>query len=106
MLIACTTVTDRSDAEKLATAAIDHQLAVCAQIDGPITSIYRWQGQTERSQEYRLMFKLLPGQADHLESHILGLHPYDIPEWLVLPVQHVGEKYLSWAMANSISSPL
>ena len=106
MLIACTTVSNRSDAEKLATSAINRHLAVCAQIDGHITSVYQWKGRVEESQEFRLMFKLLPGQAESLESHILGLHPYETPEWLVIPVQHVGEKYLSWAMATSISSPL
>ena len=83
MLIACTTVTDRRDAEKLATAAIEHHLAVCVQIDGPITSVYRWESRIEHSEEFRLMFKLLPGEVDNL-----------------------GEKYLSWAMATSISSPL
>lgn len=106
MLIAWTTMTDRADADKLAQASIDESLAVCVQIEGPLTSVYRWEGRIERSQEYRLMFKVLPEQAARLESLILSLHPYDTPEWLMLPVQHVGEKYLSWARANSTSSPL
>ncbi|MCF7688322.1 MAG: divalent-cation tolerance protein CutA [Cephaloticoccus sp.] len=106
MLIAFTTVAERSDADLLATKAIGHHLAVCVQIDGPITSIYPWQGKIERSEEFRVMFKLMPGQAAHLESLIMSLHPYETPEWIVLPVEAVGEKYLSWALANSISSPL
>lgn len=106
MLIAWTTVADRESAEKLATSSIKAGFAVCVQIDGPITSVYRWRGSIEHSAECRLMFKLLPTQATDLEAHILDQHPYDTPEWIVLPATHIGEKYLSWAQADSNSSPL
>lgn len=103
MLIAWTTVAHRGDAERLASDVIRHNLAACVQIDGPIVSHYRWQGQVERSEEFRLLFKLLPAQAAALEKHVLAHHPYETPEWILIPVQRVGEKYLSWATANSTS---
>ena len=106
MLIAWTTLPDRPAAEKLAQMVIAEQLAVCVQVEGPIMSFYEWNGQLARSEEYRLQFKLLPEQATVLETSVMELHPYDIPEWLVLPVHHVSEKYLSWARASSTSSPL
>lgn len=106
MLLAWTTVAQRSDADRLAADAIAHRLAVCVQIDGPITSHYRWQGQPEQSAEYRLTFKLLDHQLAALEAHVLARHPYDTPEWIVVRAEHVGEKYLSWAGANSTNPPL
>lgn len=106
MLLAWTTVATRADADRLAGDAVARQLAACVQIDGPIVSVYRWQGQVERSEEFRLCFKLLPEQAAALEKHVLAHHPYDTPEWLIVPAQRVGEKYLSWAKANSSSAPL
>lgn len=101
MLLAWTTVTHRGDAERLASDVIAQNLAACVQIDGPIVSHYRWQGQVERSEEFRLLFKLLPMQAAALEKHVLANHPYETPEWILVAAQRVGEKYLSWATANS-----
>ena len=106
MFIAWTTVANKVDADRLATAAIRLNLAVCVQIDGPIVSHYRWHGQDERGEEFRLCFKCLPTRVDALEQHVLSHHPYDTPEWLVVPVSRVGEKYLSWAEANSSTPPL
>lgn len=104
MLIAWTTLSDRSEAETLAAGVIAQNLAVCVQIDGPIASFYRWEGKVERTAEFRLCFKFLPAQLLALEAHVFRHHSYATPEWLVVRAEHVGEKYLSWAQANS--SPL
>jgi periplasmic divalent cation tolerance protein len=101
MLIAWTTLATRDQAEELARAAIEQRLAACVQIDGPITSHYLWQGRTERAEEFRLCFKFLPAQQKALEAWVFAHHPYDTPEWIVLRAESVGEKYLSWAKANS-----
>jgi periplasmic divalent cation tolerance protein len=106
MFLAWTTVANREDADRLAADVVALNLAVCVQIDGPIVSHYRWKGQAERSEEYRLMLKCLPGHLDALEQRILAQHPYETPEWLVIAAARVGEKYLSWARANSSTPPL
>ena len=106
MFIAWTTVAQRADADRLAATAVGRNLAVCVQIEGPITSHYRWHGQDERAEEFRLTFKCLPSHLEALQQHVLEQHPYDIPEWIVVRAEHVGEKYLSWANANSSTPPL
>lgn len=106
MLVAWTTVATRADADRLAADAITRNLAVCVQIDGPIVSHFRWQGRDGREEEFRLCFKALESHAAALENHILATHPYDTPEWLVVRAERVGEKYLSWARANSSTPPL
>lgn len=106
MFIAWTTVANRADADRLAATAIARNLAICVQIDGPITSHYRWQGQDERSEEFRLAFKCMPSHLAPLEEHVLATHPYETPEWVVVHAERVGEKYLSWAKANSSTPPL
>ena len=106
MLIAWTTVATREDAERLASETIAAGLAACVQIDGPIVSHYRWEGRAERAEEFRLMFKLPPDRVLALEAYVLAHHPYDTPEWLVVRAERVGEKYLSWAEANSTTRPL
>jgi periplasmic divalent cation tolerance protein len=106
MLIAWTTVATRADAERLAGETIALGLAACVQIDGPVVSHYRWQGRVERTEEFRLCFKCLLAQLPALEKQVLATHPYDTPEWLVVRADRVGEKYLSWAEANSTTPPL
>ena len=106
MFIAWTTVAARADADRLATESVRRHLAVCVQIEGPLHSHYLWKGQLERSEEFRLMFKCLPGQLPGLEALVRTTHPYDVPEWLVVRADQVGEKYLSWANANSSNPPL
>lgn len=106
MLIAWTTVPDKETALTLARAVVEAHLAVCVQIEGPIDSFYRWEGKVEQSQEFRLCFKTTAGQAQALEGFVLARHPYEIPEWVVLRSEYVGEKYLSWAVAVSTSSTL
>jgi periplasmic divalent cation tolerance protein len=106
MLIAWTTVFTRADADRLAVSAVAQRLAVCVQVEGPITSHYRWEGKVEKSEEHRLCFKVLEDRAKDLEKLVLGSHPYETPEWVVVRAEHVGEKYLSWATANSTNPPL
>lgn len=101
MLIAFTTTASRQEAETLARLAIEHSQAVCVQIDGPVTSVYRWQGKVESAQEFRLAFKCMPDQIAALEARILRAHSYETPEWIVVSSEHVGEKYLNWAIETS-----
>lgn len=106
MFIAWTTLGTRADAERLATEVVERGLAACVQIEGPITSHYRWEGRLERSEEYRLCLKCLPDKLVALEGYVLTHHPYATPEWIVVQADRVGEKYLSWASTSATNSPL
>ncbi|MCU0791982.1 MAG: divalent-cation tolerance protein CutA [Opitutaceae bacterium] len=97
MLIATTTVATRLDAEHLASAAIEQNLAFCAQVEGPIHSHYVWQGRKTAAEEWRITFKFFREQSAALSTYVHSAHPYDTPQWIVTEATHVGEKYLSWA---------
>lgn len=99
MFIATTTVATRLDADHLASASIEQNLAVCAQVEGPIHSHYVWQGRKSAAEEWRITFKLLKEQAALLSAYVHSVHPYETPQWIVIEAAHVGEKYLSWARA-------
>ncbi len=105
MLIGWTTVASRPQADSLARGLIEARLAACAQIDGPIASIYRWEGKVEETAEYRLTLKFLAAQHRPLEAWLHRHHPYESPEWVVVAAEYVAEKYLSWAQANANSFP-
>lgn len=95
--VAWTTVTSREEAVKLASGAIAEKLAVCAQIDGPILSVYCWQGKVQQEEEFRITFKLLPQQEKALQEWIEAHHSYDTPQWIVVASEKVSGKYLIWA---------
>jgi len=100
LMIAWTTVGTSDDAERIATDSTLLNETVCIQIEGPIRSYYRWQGKPEQAEEYRLTFKCLPTHLDAVSDRVHALHPYSIPQWVVVTATSVSEKYLSWARTN------
>jgi periplasmic divalent cation tolerance protein len=91
-----TTVATREEASSLAHKALDAG-AACAQIDGPVTSVYRWDGRVEQAEEWRLMLKVPVERLESLREQLLRVHPYQTPEWIELEAAFVTEKYLQWS---------
>lgn len=91
-----TTTPSHELAEQIAARLVEDRLAACVQIDGPIASIYRWQGKVERDEEWRLTAKTLDARVEEIEQVIRGMHPYDVPEILAVPVSRGSEAYLEW----------
>ncbi|MCF3648504.1 divalent-cation tolerance protein CutA [Synoicihabitans lomoniglobus] len=103
MLIGWTTVETASQAQDLARGLVEGRLAACVQVDGPITSTYRWEGKVESATEYRVTVKFLSTRHLEIEAWLHRHHPYATPQWITVVAEHVAEKYLSWAQANSSS---
>ncbi|MEM6329696.1 MAG: divalent-cation tolerance protein CutA [Planctomycetota bacterium] len=91
-----TTTGDRDLAERIGTELVDRRLAACAQVSGPIESIYRWRGKIERGEEWRCVAKTTTAHFAAIESLIAELHPYDVPELIATPIVAAGRAYLDW----------
>jgi periplasmic divalent cation tolerance protein len=100
-MIGWTTVSSREQAETLAVGLIESRLAACVQIDGPVTSVYRWNGNVERAAEFRIWVKFIDARQADVEAWIFARHPYETPEWMTFRTENVSEKYLSWMEASS-----
>jgi len=100
LLIATTTVSSRELADAIARSLIDDRLAACVQVDGPITSYYRWQGKAEQATEWRLTIKSLESVAAKLHEKVLAIHPYDVPQWVVVAADSVSPDYLLWVQQS------
>ena len=94
------TAPDAKTARKLAAAALKARLAACVNLIPHIESHYWWQGKVERSAEVLLVFKSARARLAALERLILRLHPYDTPEFLVLPIQRGARRYLDWLQSS------
>jgi periplasmic divalent cation tolerance protein len=103
--IGWTTTSSQALAETMGRALVAADLAFCAQVEGPITSIYNWEGEIQNETEWRLKLKFLTPHGDAIAKRLGELHPYENPQWVTVKADSVGEKYLSWAKANSSSLP-
>jgi periplasmic divalent cation tolerance protein len=88
--------TTETDAQAIARAVVEQRLAGCAQVVGPITSVFRWQGQIEMAEEWLCLIKSRRVLYAALEQAILEVHPYDVPEILAIPVTAGSKSYLEW----------
>ena len=75
---------------------VAERLAACAQIFGPITSVYRWQGAIERASEWYCLLKTSIDAYPGLEARIRSLHPYEVPEIIATPIEFAAESYAAW----------
>lgn len=94
--IALTTCASPGEASKLARTLVEERLAGCATLIPAVQSIYHWEGQIETSTETLLLLKTGPEQLAALEARVLALHSYQTPEFVVLGVEAVSERYLDW----------
>jgi periplasmic divalent cation tolerance protein len=100
-IIVFTTVASSDDAHRMSQALVEQRLAACVQIDGPITSCYRWKGVVETAAEWRLAIKTRAAVYDQLEQAIRNLHTYEQPEIVALPITSGSAGYLSWIEAGT-----
>lgn len=97
--------TDSSEAaEALAASAVNARVAACAQIVGPITSVYWWEGKVQRDQEWQVIFKTTADRYPDLEAHIKAEHTYDVPEVIAGPIVAGNPAYLTW-VSEEIEEP-
>ncbi len=91
-----TNLPDSEAAFNLAREVVRLRLAACANVLAPATSFYRWEGREEQATEVPVLLKSTRERYPELERAILDLHPYRLPEILVLPVERGYENYLGW----------
>lgn len=99
--IVLVTAPNRNVARRLARAALEERLVACANLLPGTESHYWWQGKIEHGREVLIVFKTTRCLVGALEKLILVKHPYDTPEFLVLPVSAGTERYLDWLATST-----
>jgi|ERR1035437_5987376 periplasmic divalent cation tolerance protein len=95
------TAPDVKTARQLARAALEARLIACANLIPKIESHYWWQGKSMIGAEVLLILKTTTARLAALEKLISDKHPYDTPEFLVLPISRGNQRYLDW-VAESV----
>jgi periplasmic divalent cation tolerance protein len=101
-VVVLVTAPDLKVARRLARAALQARLMACANLVPGIESHYRWRQKVVSSGEVLMILKTTRSRLDALEKLILAKHPYDTPEFLVLPTSAGNGRYLKW-IAESVS---
>jgi len=91
-----TTLPDEAAARQVATQLVEERLAACAQVLGPVSSTYRWQGKIEQAAEWYCNLKTTKTRLAALMQRIRELHPYDVPEIVAIRIQEGDAEYLKW----------
>ncbi len=93
--IVLVTTSSQEEAEKIANVLVEAKLAACVSFS-PINSIYTWQGEVHKDQEWQLFIKTDLTRFPTLEAKILEAHSYDVPEIIALPILKGHQPYLQW----------
>ena len=91
-----TTLPAGADAAAFATALVEAQLAACVNLLPVMESVYRWDGRVQRDNERQLIIKTSRERVATLWQRVRELHPYDVPEYIVLPIVDGNDAYLRW----------
>jgi periplasmic divalent cation tolerance protein len=96
VLLVLTNMPDLATAQSIAQRLVEQRLAACVNLMPGVQSVYRWQGAIEQAQEITLLIKTTQHRYAELEQAIKQMHPYDLPEIIVLPIAAGMPAYLQW----------
>jgi periplasmic divalent cation tolerance protein len=95
-VIVLTTLPADADGAAFARALVEERLAACVNLSAPMDSIYRWEGTIETETERQLVIKTSRDRVVELWDRVREMHPYDMPEFLVMPIIDGNDAYLRW----------
>lgn len=95
-VVVLSTVGTAEDAARVARALVERRLAACVNVVPAVRSIYRWKGRVEEDEERLLVIKTRRDRIEALREVLVALHPYELPEAIVLPIEAGHTPYLAW----------
>lgn len=103
-VLVMTTLPADADASSLAQTLVETRLAACVNLLPVMESVYRWEGAVETERERQLIIKTTRDRTPALWERLRELHPYDVPEFLIVPILDGHDAYLRW-VAESTRDP-
>lgn len=95
-VIVLTTLPADADAAGFGRTLVEERLAACVNVLPVMESVFRWEGKVERDAERQVILKTSRDRTAALWDRIRELHPYEVPEFVVLPILDGSDAYLRW----------
>ena len=95
-IIVLVTTANKAEAEKIAQTLLKEKLIACANIINPVTSFFHWKGKVDKAEECLVVMKSRVDLFSELVECLKGLHSYEVPEILALPIVEGSKAYLDW----------
>ena len=95
LVLVLTTLGPDADAAALARTLVEERLAACVNVLPTMTSIYRWKGSVDQEREQQLLIKTADERVEALAARLSELHPYELPEFIVLNAE-ASAAYAAW----------
>ncbi len=95
-VVVLTTLPGDADGYAMARALVDERLAACVNLLAPMESVYRWEGKLEHETERQIIIKTSRERLSALWDRVRELHPFEVPEFIVLQIADGNEAYLRW----------
>ncbi|MEM3697350.1 MAG: divalent-cation tolerance protein CutA [Candidatus Bathyarchaeia archaeon] len=95
-VIVLVTTANREEAEKISKALLEERLIACANIIGPVNSLFWWHEKIEKTEECILLMKSRLDCFDKLSQRVKALHSYEVPEIIALSLVRGSNAYLEW----------
>jgi periplasmic divalent cation tolerance protein len=102
VVIVLTTLPAGAETGPFARALVDEHLAACVSVSGEVRSVYRWEGSLTEDVERQVIIKTTAGRVQDLRARLTSLHPYSVPEFIVLASADGGEDYLAWVRGSVV----
>jgi periplasmic divalent cation tolerance protein len=103
-VVVLTTMGSCTDAQTLASTLVNERLAACVIVLAEMDSTYRWKGGVESGRECQIVIKTTADCLPALQARVRELHPYEVPEFLVLSIAAGSETYLGWIRESTAKS--
>jgi periplasmic divalent cation tolerance protein len=97
------TAGNEESAAAIGRALVEERLAACANLVGPIRSVYRWKDNIEQATEYLLIIKTRGSLYPALEKRVKELHPYEVPEIIAVKIESGSPQYLAWIHESTMA---
>lgn len=96
VVLAVSTAPDPDTAERIARVLVEERLAACVNVLPGVASLYRWEGEVRREPEVMLLLKTRRTRVEALGTRLAELHPYEVPEFVVVTLEAGLPSYLAW----------
>ena len=100
IMIGKTTVSSKKDAENIVRKLLESNLIACGEIEGPISTIYRWNEKIVEDKEWRVTVKFPKNVDPEIQKEVTDIHPYELPQWINWEVE-TSQDFKTWVSSKA-----